>query len=493
MTRRTLFRCAALVAALLLVAAPSRGAKPRSMRWSVDGVSVTGLGDSLSVSIIWTFNDWELDDLKAMVFAPSIVNGERHATLRPVSVYGRKLARQDDRVPASGDARELSIVDLNKPVTVLTQDVIPRLEWMDTVKVLLSVSEWTKRSGLVLRSSSQRGVFMRPEAPPKPTFLWNPLEPAPPLSEVGELEVGVPVAFEEGSSKFDVYYKGNGERMEAFFDMLEYVSSSKNLEVVSSEFAVTVPPSSDGKAAEKLSSARTQNLYSFLRKKGAFKAYVPERKPGGPDWRGVLEWVEDSRFSVDARLKEILTLNLGSDYIWNTVSREKPAAFEAMSRDCFPGLSRAYYRFRYKVPRLADAGSVRAVRAVLPEILSARDFWVLAFPEGRLTDGWLDVLIEGVEYHPEDLRLNYDVAMSLMDRGAYPAAAPYVRNLGTLSDEGLYAFAVWLFGMERYGEAVVALQELCNRSSSYRSVYESAKPWVDWYLCRTAWERYYPG
>ncbi len=488
----SLFRRGLLAGVFALLSLVAFSAAPRSLGWSVEGVRIIGGGDSLRVRVLWAFNDWEMDGNKAMVFAPSIVNGEHRATLRPVTVYGKRLVGDAYRVVASGNIAELAVVDLSKPVMVLTEDVLPRREWMDTVRVVLSVSEWARRSGLVLRSTSQRGVFTRPAEPARPVFPWTPLVPEEDRSERREQEFEAPVAFDPESSKYDAYLGDNGYALDGFYDRLQFLTSGKEISVLSSELAVTVPPMGDENAELKLSGARVQSLYSYFRKRGAFRVRVPVRKAGGADWEGVSDWVSNSRFSGDQRLREILSLDLGSGYIWEALSREKPAAMEEMGRDCFPGLSRVYYRFTYKVPRFEGPAAIEKVASVVPEILSARDFWRLVSLEESGSDAWLDALVASSKYHPEDRAFNYDIAMALMDRGAFNRAVPFVRGVGTLSDEGLYAFGVWLFGMGRYDEALSVFESLKGRSSAYVTLFDAVKLYADWKLSRVEWERFYP-
>ncbi len=485
----------ALLALALCLCLPSPAApRGRSLGWSLDAVCVRGLGDSLSVSLTWTFTDWNVDAAKAVVLSPQVRNGDHVVTLRPVSVYGRRSARTADRLVASGNRAELPVVDLSRTVTVMTEDVFPRSEWMDTLRLVLSVSEWSRRGGLVLRSTSQRGVYVRPPRPAEPSFPWHPLEPVPDGARTRELLLSAPVSFAAGSQRFDASLQsGEGaDALRLFASRLKALSSSKRYRVLSSEIAVTAAPSGDPKAAAKLTRGRASSVSSYLRGQGAFRVSSPALRSGGEDWDGVRDWVEASPYRGDARLAEILSLGLGSGYVYSTLAREKPAVMDALREECFPSLSRVWYRASVRAPSFAGPGFVRPVFEELPELLSAWDFWYLSTGYDRADPRWLDATLEGASLRPEDARLSYNAVMGLLDRGEVRAAAVYLRNVPLSSDDGKYAAAAWMFRTGQYADALDCLEFLKGHSAFFGQVWEEAEPFVRWFCGDVDWVRYYP-
>ena len=86
--------------------------------------------------------------------------------------------------------------------------------------------------------------------------------------------------------------------------------------------------------------------------------------------------------------------------------------------------------------------------------------------------------------------------MALLDSGTTAGVVPLLRNLGSpesggLSAEGEYAYAVWLFRSGRLAEALERLGHLKDKSVFYRSVWEQAAPFIDWYTDRVDWVRVY--
>lgn len=484
-------RAGSLLAALALPwAAVAFAAAPKQFSWSLDSMDVEGRGDSLAVTLVWSFHNWEIAPQKAVVLSPSLRNGERFASLTPVSVYGRRAALQPGLPPASGVAAERSVTDLTEPVTLRVEDVIPYSEWMDTVRVSLSVSEWSRRDGLVLRSNSQRGVFVRPARPADPEFPWAPFEPAPEPDGFIDLSYSVPVSFPEGSSKFEISLQDT-DLWEGFVSKVKAFSSSGDFAVRSSSLELTVPPTGISKESVKLSVSRVKSVYSFLAGSGCFRYEKADRVGGGDDWDGVREWVSRSRFVGDERLMEILSWEGKNDAKAGALRDEKPVIWEMLSESCFPSLGRVEYIVYIRRPQFADPGFVEPFYESVPETLSAHDFWYLSTLYEVGSPQWRDIVCTGAGFHPEDRELNLDAAFALMDAGRLNAASEYLRNAG-MDDRARYAYAVWLYRMDRYDESIRIMEQLRRRSVVYGPVMDAAVPFIRWQKNLVKWERYYP-
>lgn len=485
--------CCLLAAASVFLPHRVCAAPPKTLGWSLDAVEVTGRGDSLAVALTWSFSDWNVAPSKAMVFSPYIRKGGSFASLTPVSVYGRKAAQQL-RQKASGNAGELPVVDLSRPVTVRTVDVIPMQDWMDTVKVTLSVSEWSKRDGLVLRSTSQRGMFVRPEQPADFVFPWDDREPPKDVRPFGELSFSVPVRFSgPGSTKYDPLGGTDAALMDEFVRKVKVFTSDGVVKVRSSALVVTVPPEGVAKESVRTSRGRAASLYSYLSKRGAFRirSVTTSRVGGGEDWDGVREWVSASRYGGDERLMEILSWKGRSDAKAGAIRSEKPGIWTILTRECFPSMGKATYEVSFVRPSFRSPGKCKSMYDSMPEVLTAHDFWYLAELYGLGTQKWLEVICTGADLHPEDPALSLDAAFGLMEAGRGAAAAPYLRNAER--DPGFrYAYAVWLYTMGRYEECISLLQELGAGSTAYDALLGSAVPFIQWKMNRMPWVRYYP-
>lgn len=480
-----------LCGVLLLSPLGAAGAPQKSLSWSLDGIEVEGRGDSLAVALTWTFRDWNVPATKAMVFSPAIRKGNNFASLTPVSVYGRKAAQQADRLLASGHKGEQPVVDLSRPVTIRVEDVVPLRDWMDTLRITLSVSDWSKREGLVLRSTSQRGMFLRPEKPADFVFPWPDREPVKESQPYGEVSFWIPVRFASGSSKFDPGAGTDPADLDEFVRRVKLLTSERRLALRSSSLIVTVPPMGVSKETVKLSRNRVTSLYSWMQRHGAFRSVAASRVGGGEDWDGVRAWVEATRYGGDERLMEILSWEGKSDSKAGAIRSEKPVMWDILMKECFPSLGRATYECSYLRPRFEDAEKIRFFYDAMPELLSAHDFWFLAESYGLGTPEWLEIVVAGAALHPNDSALNLDAAFGLMEAGQPDAAAPFLRNAEGDSVTQ-YAYAMWLFKMGRYDECILRLKDLGSRSNAYDAIIESAVPFIRWQTNHVPWKRYYP-
>lgn len=475
---------------VILAFSPVSKAVEKPLAWSLDKIEVVGRGDSLSVTFSWTVSNWEMPENKAVVMMPALRGVMGELALRPVAVYSRKLAMDEKTPLASGRRNELSIRNVPHKISFKTSDVLPRQSWMDTVRLSLSVYEWSKRDGLVLRATSQRGTFVRPKRPEDAQFPWTMKVPERATGSFREVEIECPVDFEDGFYRFDIDYGGNSAEMESFLSKVKALSSSKRFEVRSSSLILTVPPEGNPKESLKLSKNRVNSVYSYMSKQGAFKVYQPAKVGAGEDWDGVTEWVSRSAFQDDARLQEILSWSGREAEKLETISREKPAAWEEIFKRCIPYLGSVKYSVSYRPLSFSQSRFVIPVYDEMPEFLLPYDFWYLASSYGQGTPEWLEVMMTGASLHPENEALNMDVVMALIQAGRVNTASEYLRNVGS-SVEGKYVYAVWLYNAGRYDEALELLEFLKDKGSMYMEVWMMAEPFISWYTGNVAWERKY--
>ena len=476
---------------LFLLLTEAQAAVPRSLAWSLDAIEVQGRGDSLSVALTWTFSNWEIPAQKAMVFSPALRNGDLFASLTPVSVYGSKIAPQAGKLVASGNPQEIPLVSFTKPFSIRVEDVVPRSEWMDTVKVTLAVSEWSKRDGLVLRSTSQRGLFTKPPRPDEFVFPWTVFEPKDSPDSFTELSFSVPVKFDDASNKFEISFQEDREAWDGFISEVRAFSSARKVAVRGSSLVLTVPPTGVAKETVKLSQARVKSLYSFLQGQGCFKVNQASRIGGGDDWKGVYDWVAASRFAGDERLMEILSWEGKGDAKAGALRSEKPVIWGILQEDCFPGLGHAEYIVSFLRPQFQAASDVLSYYNEMPEALSPHDFWLLSTLYTKGYPEWLDVICTGARLHPEDVELNLDAAFGLIADGRFNAASEFLRYGGD-DERYKYAMAVWFYKTGRLDEAIEVMQYLRRRSVTYGPILDDAVPFIQWQTCTVPWERYYP-
>ena len=464
----------------------------QSLSWSLDDITVEGLGDSLRVTLDYRFRNWNVAANRAVVFSPVIQNGDEKVPLTPVSVYGRKAALETDEHLASGTSDEYSVLDLSSPMKVSVEDVIPYAGWMDTLKVILSVGDWSRKDGLRVRSNSQKGVYVKPPMPLDFRFPWDVEEPAEERRPFRELSFSTPVRFEDGQTRFDPFYESNGETMASFVERLRFLSSTKTFSVRSSSLLLTVPPTGNSREAVKLSKQRLQTVYNYLsHEEGLFRQWAPSRVGGGEDWKGVLEWVRGGRLVGDERLMEILSGDYSGDERADALRSEKSVLWEILEEDCFPLQGTLTYDVSFRTPLLSSPKEVLPFYEKLPEALSARDFWTLAGDYVQGSPEWTDVMRRGAELHPESVELSLNAVFGLVACGMPNAAAPFLRTCGD-DIRAKYAYAVWFYAMGRYQECLELIEALQDESTKFGNIYESAVPFIKWGLNRVRWEKYIP-
>lgn len=445
-------------------------------RWKIDRMMVFGSPDSLVVSASWSFSEGAVGDNSALVICPSLKGDMGEVMLTPVCLYGEKLYY--GRVFASGSSVERRILKGKEPVSFESLETFQRQEWMDTVRLSLTVYEWNRHDGLVPVSMSNRWRYTRPAPPAAPEFPWETLVPEKEKTP-RSVELSSPVRFRDFTSKFDIHEGTNEEDMAEFLSRLKKFTSSKTFSVKGSSLLVSLPPYGDPKETIKRSRSCSESLYSYLQRAGAFRVCVPRREGLGQDWDAVREWVMTSPLQDDERLMEILSMDTDDATRLDLVRREKPVAFEKLSDECFPFVGKAVYRAQVAPLSFNNRSFYRPVFDDLPEAMSPYDFCFLASEYGEGTSEWFEVMQTGAALNVGCPELQMDVAMAYIKAGNPRAAAPYLRNIGE-SDNAKYVYGVWLFASGRYDEALDLFDVLRKRSPLCARLWVSLEPFLIW-------------
>lgn len=478
-------RMAAVLAAFLLGPA---AALAGPFDWSLAKAEIRSGIDSVSVSLEWRFNNWEIRPNSAMVFSMVLKGPRGSLRIRPVAVYGRKVAGSAVLPVASGNPEEIAVTDVGTPITLRQTDRFPAAAGLDTLTFYLTVSEWTKGGGLVVRSTSKRGTFRRPPRPEDFRFTWRDDIPAVDRSEYRDLDIALPVRFEEGSSRFDESYGDNAAVLEDVLPALKALTSSRRFTVREVSLRMHVPPVGNDKESRKLSRQRALSLSSSLQGRGAFRVHKPRCEGCGEDWDGVREWVDGSRLRGDVRLREILSGSGQDDAIASALKSEKPAVWEILSGTCFPALGGAVLHVSYRPLAFDSPRMMSQVYEEVPEALTAHDFWRYSTAFGRGSREWLDILLTGVSCCPEDGALAFDAVMGLLDAREAGEASAY---LALVADPGRsrFARAYWAYLTGRYDECACLLEELSSLSADYLEVCDRAVPFIEWVRGNVPWKK----
>ena len=459
----------------------------KSLGWSAEVGSIVGRGDSLAVTVNYTISNWNVDPSHAVVLAASLRNGEAFATLRPVTVYGRKVASQAVKLVASGNKEEIVVASVPHKLEFSVVDYIPVRGWMDTVRVVIENCDWSKRGGLVQKSIRQLDMFTKP-ARPEWTPKWSTQVPDEWDHSFRDLKLTFPVAFDEGSTKYDQFLNGNSEAQKDVLPLLKALTSSRKYSVKNASMKCYASPDIDQKAAATLTKKRAQSVYSFLSRAGAFKNVSPFRDGGGSDWESVERWIEASDLIKDPTMNEIMTSSLPADEKMVAMKRHCPYLWDIVRMECFPLVNRIEFVFSYKPIVLKSADFVRPVYEEDPRLLVPHDFYLLASDSAEFSDEWLDVMMTGASLWPEDQALNLNAAYGLLSRNRFGPAEMFLRNAGK-GAWAEYARALWHCARGNWMEAEEALGNLAKRypdpffvseHDSVRDVFLWEAGYVDW-------------
>lgn len=470
-------RLYAVVAASLLgaVAVLARPAAP--FYWKVSDAAVSGLGDSLRVTMTFRFGG-ELPSREAVIFSPVLSHGEYDVALRPVVVRGRKLL---DRSVSGDDSEIVAMSD-----TLRYEWSVPRREWMDTCSVAVVESGYARKTGIRYRSRRSCGDFRRPSEPAV-ALPWNLMEPEHDDGTARTVEFPLVLAF-EGKSKDVVERLGDNAELLAEFDsLLRPLFRGRTPKVKGLHIESYTSPDGAEKANMTLTRNRLTSLNRYLSQKGTFAKRTAVLAPKGEDWDGMVEWISASDRTDDMRLHEILEGQDSPDVLEELLRREKPVLWDDLVQLRFPELERFVCRVEYVPMSYATPDDALAMYRISSAFLSPRDFWMAAGAVEEGGDEWCDILLDAVSFFPGDEACRTNAVLALTSIGYLDQAAVWLRDSGGGS-ESVLARAIWLYRKGMYEGCVALMETLKGKGGVYDMCWSSIDAWWKWKTGRQEWE-----
>ena len=115
----------------------------------VDGVSVENLrmernGGYIAINMLWDLPGLDVDDNRAVLLTPRLVNGNDSLDLQSVGVYGRRryyfYVRNGESMLSGKDEKSYKVSE--KPDTIEYHNLLPYAEWMNGSALSLHRSDY---------------------------------------------------------------------------------------------------------------------------------------------------------------------------------------------------------------------------------------------------------------------------------------------------------------------------------------------------------------
>lgn len=474
-----------ILSLLLLVGVQQHGYCAASpSKCNLVNVSITGLGENLSVTLDWLVYGADVPGCDAVIYEPVIRGGDAEELyLTPVVSYSSRLAKEKELL-ASGDPRELKVMFLNEGEVFSSKDLLERKSWMDNIRLYVNVYTWSKRNGKRFLSSSIRGRYSRPRRPGDPVFPWDPVVPVEDRKIMREGQYRTPFVFSGSSSKVDLTIDGNKDALDSLSNRLKYLTSEKKFNVSDLSIIVYLSPDIEVSSGFVYGKACAKSLQGVLQSRGCFKYIKPEIVDGMIDMGSVRKWFIDSDYANDRRLHDLIFS--GDDKVKESLRREKPGAWDYMCESVFPPLRRVVVSYNFQKKRETSYDFASEIASTFPGLLSPLDIWLLSSRYEYGSEDWISVVEKYIQYCPEDSALCKDLTMAYIQLDNPRAASSYVRHCGA-DDQGKYVYAVWLYNMERYEECLEILSELKEKSALYSGIWNVANTYITWLLGYGDW------
>lgn len=412
----------------------------------VDGAQINNLrmernGEFMLVSMNINLNDLNVESNRAVLFTPSIVNGQDTLSLRSVGVYGRTryyhYLRNGGMI--TGET-ERSFRASQKPDTLNYQVIVPYKEWMEGSMLVFDRDDYGCCKALL---SQQRGIlfndFRTPEVAevqyfPLMVYVRPQAEKVKTRSLSGQAYIDFPV------NKMRIYpeYRKNPIELAKIEATIDSVKNDKDITITALSIKGYASPESPYSNNTRLAKGRTaalkahvENLYKFG-KDFIKTSYEPE------DWAGLRAYVEKSNLANKDAILALIDSDREPDNKEYAIKSRFPKDYRFLLDYCYPALRHSDYKIEYVIRSFTDIDEIKRVLKTQPQKLSLNEFYQVAETYEPGSEEFNEVFDIAVRMYPDDPIANLNEANTAMQREDLVTAKRYLDKAGD-SPEAAYA------------------------------------------------------
>ena len=389
----------------------------------------------MTVDVDIDLEQFEMDNERAVVFAPTIVNGDDSLTLAPVGLYSRSRWYQylrSGEEPLGGET-ESSYRYSERPQSYSFSETVPYADWMNGAHIALSRYDFGCCRTMVDEQYAALGVGYREQVfAPKSLYLKpTKVEAAKTRSLSGRAFVDFPV------NLTTIYpdYRGNARELAKIIATIDSVRNDADVTVQAITIKGFASPEGSYTNNIRLAKGRTAALKEYVQSLYHFSEgfistdYEPE------DWEGLREYVAGSTL---AHRDEILAIiddqTLEPDPKNTKIQVTYPDEYNFLWKNIYPGLRHSDYTIEYTIRNYTDPAEIAEIMRTQPQKLSLSEFYLLAQTLEPGSDEYNEVYETAVRMYPTDETANLNAANAAMDRQNYKLAEKYLLKAGTSAE-----------------------------------------------------------
>lgn len=431
-----------ILSALLGIIAVAKAQNAIDMRNQdiVDGVSVENLrmernGGYIAVDMFWDLSELDVDDNRAVLLTPRLVNGNDSLDLPSVGIYGRRryyfYVRNGESMLSGKD--EMSYKVSEKPETIEYHSMVPYTEWMNGSVLSLHRSDYGCCNTLLAEQNSVLGrhseVFF-------PELVY--VRPHGQIEKRDSLEGSAFIDFPVNQTVIYPDYRRNTAELEKIQSSIDSVRSDMDITITSVWLKGYASPESPYVHNKELAIGRTAALKKYIQQLYRFEGDVITTDYEPEDWAGLRRYVERSNLEHRTEIIALIDGNLEPDAKEWKIKSTYPAEYRFLLQNCYPALRHTDYRIAYIIRSYSDVEEIKRIMRERPQKLNLNEFYLAAQEYEPGTDEFADIFETAVRMFPDDAIANLNAANATMRRGDLIGAKRYLAKAGD-SPEAIYA------------------------------------------------------
>lgn len=426
----------------------------------VDGVSVENLrmernGGYIAINMLWDLSGLDVDDNRAVLLTPRLVNGNDSLDLQSVGVYGRRryyfYVRNGESMLSGKDEKSYKVSE--KPDTIEYHNLLPYAEWMNGSALSLHRSDYGCCNTLLVE---QDGMLGRHTEAFFPELVY--VRPQGQIEKRDSLEGTAFIAFPVDETVIYPDYRHNTVELGKIQSSIDSVRSDMDITITSVWLKGYASPESPYAHNKELAIGRTVALKNHIQQLYRFEGDVITTDYEPEDWVGLRRYVERSNLEHRTEIIALIDGNLEPDAKEWKIKSTYPVEYRFLLQNCYPALRHTDYRIAYTIRSYSDVEEIKRIMRERPQKLSLNEFYLAAQEYAPGTDEFTEVFETAVRMFPDDTIANLNAANAAMRRGDLTGAKRYLAKAGD-SSEAVYARGALAIRQKDYDSARRYLNE----------------------------------
>jgi tetratricopeptide (TPR) repeat protein len=193
----------------------------------------------------------------------------------------------------------------------------------------------------------------------------------------------------------------------------------------------------------RLAKGRSEALKKYVMDKYGLSADMFKVESTPEDWAGLRAYVEKSNIALKNQVLELIDSDMANlDAKENRIKALDGQMYQALLRDCYPGLRHTDYVIHYTV-RPYNLEEAKALLKTRPQLLSLEEMYLVAQTYEEGSEEFNEVFDIAVRMYPQDPTANINAAAMELKRGNVEQAERYLERSGNTSATALNNHGVY--------------------------------------------------